>query len=264
MATPTAPHAAVTALSGIELGEADSAGCSHMLGSVRQLRGWLDAVEAKITSRMNELHDTAGGAPAADLHSRCGGVSAAEGKRKERRSKTIEQAPSFGEALADGAIGAEHVDALANATTKLDDETTAQLLDLEDVLLADAAAMSPEKFGRSCRDRIRRIERDQGLERNRRQRRDTFLSRKTNMATGMIEGRFALHPELANQVFNAIDAQVAANIAAGEQSGAPEFVNRSFDRNRLAAEALGQLVTGGHQQIRPLEADITLVIDADT
>jgi len=264
MFTPVAPHNALAALSGIDTAGADSAGCAHMLASARQLRGWLDAVEAQVTSRVTELHDTAGGAPAADLHTRCGGVSSAEGKRKERRSKTIETAPSFGEALAEGTIGAEHVDALANATGRLDNDTTSQLFDDEAELLADAASMSPEKFGRSCRDRIRRLERDQGLERNRRQRNDTFLSRKTNMATGMIEGRYAFHPELANQVFGALDHQVAANIAAGEARRDPEFVERRYDRNRLAAEALGQLVSGGHHQQRPLEADITLIIDSDT
>ena len=84
------------------------------------------------------------------------------------------------------------------------------------------------------------------------------------MATGMIEGRYAFHPELANQVFGAVDSQVAASIAAGEQSGDPMFVERRYDRNRLAAEALGQLVAGGHQQQRPLEADITLIVDAGT
>ncbi len=264
MFTATAPHSALAALSGVELAGADSAACTQMLTSARQMRGWLDSVEAQVTSRVTELHDTAGGAPAADLHSRCGGVSAAEGKRKERRSKTIEQAPSFGEALGDGTIGAEHVDALSNATTRLDDDTTKKLLNLEDQLLADAAAMSPEKFGRACRDRIRHLERDQGIERNQHQRNDTYLSRKTNMATGMIEGRYALHPELANQIFGAIDSQVAATIAAGERSGDPMFVERRYDRNRLAAEALGQLVAGGHQQQRPLEADITLIVDDQT
>ena len=62
--------------------------------------------------------------------------------------------------MGDGTIGAEHVDALSNATTRLDDDTTEKLLDLEDELLADAAAMSPEKFERACRGRIRRLERD--------------------------------------------------------------------------------------------------------
>jgi hypothetical protein len=262
MISSAAPANALAALSGVELADANSRACTQMLTSVRQLRGWLDAVEAQITSRVTELHDTSGGAPAADLHTRCGGVSSAEGRRKVRRSKTIEHAPSFGEALGDGMIGAEHVDALSNATTKLDKETTEKLLETEDELLADAAAMTPEKFGRSCRDRIRRLERDKGIERN--QRNDTYLSRKTNMATGMIEGRYAFHPELANQVFGAIDQQVAANITAGEALRDPGFVERSYNRNRLAAEALGQLVAGGHQQQRPVEADITLIVDANT
>lgn len=256
----------ITAIEAIDtdVTAADSARCADLLRDVRLARGWLDAAEARITSRMTVLHDSAGAAPAADLHTRCGGVSAAEGKRKERRSKTLDEAPAFGNALADGAIGAEHVDALANATSRLDDDIRASLLDETTDLLGAATTMSPERFGRHIRDRARNLERDNGIERNTRQRRETFLSRKLNGATGMIEGRFAFHPELANQVFNAVDKQVAAMIAEGEHHGDPAFVNRTIDRNRVAAEALGQLVAGGHQTIRPLEADITAIIDART
>ncbi len=256
--------AALEALDGADLTAADSVVCADLLGHARRVRGWVDSVEAQVTSRMRELHAKAGAAPAADLHTRCGGVSSAEGKRKERRSETIDEAPSFGHALATGSIGAEHVDALASATARLDDDTKAALLDLEDDLLSDAASMSPERFGRSCRDLARMLERDQGIERNRRQRRETFLSRKLNMANGMVEGRFAFHPELANHIFGGVDQHVAAMIKQGEGRGDAEFANRSFDRNRLAAEALGELVTGGHQQHRPLEADITLIVDART
>lgn len=107
-----------------------------------------------------------------------------EGKRKERRSKTLDDAPAFGDALADGAIGAEHVDALADATSKLDDDVKASLLDEAPDLLGAATTMSLERFGRHLRDRARRLERDNGIERNARQRRETFLSRKLNGATG--------------------------------------------------------------------------------
>ncbi|MDW3216553.1 MAG: HNH endonuclease [Ilumatobacteraceae bacterium] len=254
---------AIEAIDG-DVTAADSARCADLLRDVRLTRGWLDAAEARITSRMTVLHDAAGGAPAADVHTRCGGVSAAEGKRKERRSKTLDEAPAFGDALADGAIGAEHVDALANATARLDDEVKASLLDEAPDLLGAATTMSPERFGRHIRDRARNLERDNGLARNVRQRRDTYLSRKLNAATGMIEGRFALHPELADQVFGAVDRQVAAMIAEGEHRRDPAFVNRTVNRNQLAAEELGQLVAGGHQAIRPAEADITVIIDAAT
>lgn len=255
---------ALAALDDADVASSDSAGCTDLLASIRKVRGWVDAIESRVTSRMRELHDTAGAAPAADLHTRCGGVSSAEGKRKERRSEAIDQAPSFGDALASGAIGAEHVDALANATAKLDDDVRTALFGLERELLDDATRMTPERFGRACRDRARRLERDQGVERNRRQRRETFLSRKLNLATGMVEGRFAFHPQLAEQVFGAVDREVAALIAEGERAGDPELVGRTVDRNRLAAEALGRLVSSGHDRVRPNVADVTYLVDHRT
>ena len=93
------------------------------------------------------------------------------------------------------------------ATTRLDDETTEKLLDLEDELLEDAASMSPEKFWRACRDRIHRLERDKGIERNQRQRNDTYLSRKHNVATGMIEELRHVIPEL-NAVYEDLTADL--------------------------------------------------------
>ncbi len=255
---------AVEAFGRVDLATADEATCHELLAHSERGRGFFDAGDAQVLSRLAELHDTAGGAPPSDAATKCGAVSAAEGKRRERRSKTIEHAPSFGDALASGAIGAEHVDALANATAKLDDAVKDAVFDHSDDLLADATRMTPEQFGRSVRDLARLLEHDHGLERNRQQRRDTFLSRRLNPASGMIEGRFALHPELGNQIFSAIDNEVSALIAAGERRGDPDFVERRFDRNRLAAEALGNLVAGGHQAVRPVEAEIIVITDART
>lgn len=125
---------------------------------------------------MPELHDTEGFLPAADRPANGGGVSSAEGKRKERRSETIDAAPSFGAALADGQIGAGHVDALADASAKLDAEVRERLFGYEEELLTEAASMSPEPFGRSVRERAR-----------------------------------------ANQIFGAVDHEVAAMVAEGER-----------------------------------------------
>lgn len=260
----TAPLDTLAGLTGVDVDAADSEACARLLGDAKRLRGWIDSFEARVSTRMRELHRSQGAPPVADEHTRCGGVSSSEGKRKQRRSETIEDAPSFGDALGRGEIGAEHVDALANAMGKLDDDLKDQLLGHADDLLDDAKRLPPEKFGRSCRDLIRRLERDHGIERNHRQRHDTFLSRKLNVATGMTEGRFALHPELANQIFGAVDKEVAAMVNVGERVGDPDVADRNVDRNRLAAEALGRLVAGGHQQRRPLEADITLIVDHRT
>ncbi len=255
---------AVERVAAIDAATADSATCAAVLADLKRSRGWIDAVEARFTSRMRHLYDTAGAAPAAAEHSRHSGVSAAEGRRKDRRSKAIEDAPSFGDALANGTIGAEHCDALANATAKLDDTLKSELLAGEADLLDHATGMTPEQFARHCSDRIRRLERDHGIERNRQQRSNTYLRRKRNMATGMTDGWFSFHPELANQIFRAIDAEVDAMIAAGIARGEAEFLTRTYDRDRLAAEALGRLLAGGHQAVRPLQADIAVLCDHET
>ena len=258
------PGAELAAVFAVDVSTADPAACAAVLGATKRLRGWIDVVEANVTRRMIQLHAEEGAAPAADQHTKCGGVSAAEGKRKERRSKTLDEAPSFEEALGSGEIGAEHVDALANATAKLDDDVRAELFDREDDLLDDARRLSPEEFGRSVRDLSRAIERDNGIERSKRQRKETFLSRKTNTATGLVEGRFAFHPELASKVFGPVDRHVGTLIAEGVQSGDPECVDRSVDRNRLAAEALGDLVAAGNEHLHPGSGDVTLIADART
>jgi Domain of unknown function (DUF222) len=161
------PGAALARLQAAAIDDADSEVCDELLLHVRRVRGWVDAVEARITSRVRELHAIGdGAAAAADLHTKCGGVSSAEGKRKERRSETLDEAPSFGDALAAGTIGAEHVDALANATAKLDDDVKAAVFDHEGDLLADAARLSPEQFAKTCRDLARLLADDHGISRN--------------------------------------------------------------------------------------------------
>ena len=256
--------ALVEGLDVADVGAADSAVCADLLRQAKRVRGWLDLFEARVTSRMTELYEQRSGPPAAAEHGRHAGVSAAEGLRREKRSKAIEDAPSFGDALASGSIGAEHVDALANAVASTTGDVQAEFLAEHDRLAATAAALTPEQFARHCRDRVRRLERAHGIERNRQQRRETFLSWKKNVATGMLDGRFSLHPELANQLTRALDREIAAMIAEGETARDPEFVDRSFSRGRVAAEALGRLIAGGHQAIRPLEADITLICDHET
>ena len=258
------PAAELAAVFAVDVASADPASCASVLGATRRLRGWIDRVEAGVTRRMIELHEREGAAPAADVHTQTGGVSSAEGKRKERRSKTLDDAPSFEDALGAGEIGAEHVDALANATAKLDDDVKAQLFDREDDLLDDAKRLSPEEFGRSVRDLTRAIERDNGIERSKRQRKETFLSRRTNTATGLIEGRFAFHPELASKVFGPVDRHVSTLIADGAAAGDPACVDRSVDRNRLAAEALGELVAAGNQELHPGRGDVTVICDERT
>lgn len=105
---------AVAALDGSQAAEA--------LGRVKAVRGFLDSYEAKLTSHIKQLHTKGESAPAADLHTRNGGVSSKEAQQKERRAEALEQTPSLADKLANGEVTAGHADAIAdpppNSTTK--------------------------------------------------------------------------------------------------------------------------------------------------
>ncbi len=255
MAIIVDPAAAVRAALPADVALLDGAQAAEAFGQIKAVRGFIDSYEARLTAHVQHLNAAGQSAPAADLHTRNGGVSANEARQKERRAEALGHAPSLADKLADGAVTAGHADALANATTRVDDEILAEFFEHEAALATDAARMTPEEFGRNCRDMIRHLERDAGVERAERQRRETRLTKKVDRE-GMYVLNARLHPELGHAVFNAIDAETAALVKAGG--------DRSVDRSQVSAEALGNLVTGGHQAQRPAEAEIRLHVDERT
>lgn len=249
------PAEALSALLPADVTALDAPAAATALSTVKSVRGYLDAYEARVTSRLQSLHAEGESAPAADLHTRNGGISSKEAKAKERRAEALDQAPSLADKLAEGEVTAAHADALANASCRLDDDTRRALYDRESDLAADAARMSPDEFAKNLRDLVHHIERDQGIERDRRQRNQTRLT-KTVDREGMYVVNARLHPELGHAVFNMLDAETTKLVKAGG--------DRSVDRAAVAAEALGNLVTGGHQAVRPHEAEIRIHIDSTT
>lgn len=249
------PADALTAALPADVGALDGAQAAEALGRVRAVRGFLDSYEAKVTSHIGRLHSQGESAPAADLHARNGGVSSKEARQKERRAEALDDAPSLADKPATGDVTAGHADVVADVTCRLDDETRERFFDHEGDIADDAARMSPEDFRRTCHELIAQIERDQGIERDRRRRKETKLSKRVDR-DGMYVLNARHHPELGTAVFNAVDAETAKLIKAGS--------DRSVDRQHVAAEALGNLVTGGHQASRPREAEIRLHVDAGT
>lgn len=253
MSSRPTPAQALDALLPADVGLLDTAGAAAALSTVKSVRGFLDAYEARVTSHIRTLHAEGESAPASDLHTRNGGISSKEAKTKERRAEALEQAPSLADKLASGDVTSAHADALANATCRLDDDTRRDLFDHETDLAADATRMTPDEFGKSVRDLIRQLERDQGIERDRQQRNETRLT-KTIDREGMYTINARMHPELGHAVFNMLDAETAKLVKAGG--------DRSVDRASVAAEALGNLVTGGHQAVRSHEAELRVHVDA--
>lgn len=257
MARNVDPQAALAVLVACDPAIVDTDHALAHLGRVRDVRGWLDAFEARLTNRIDELH-TAGAvsAPVEDLHSRCQGVSPREGKRRKRRAEAVKDAPAFGEALASGEIAAEHTDALANATFTLDADTKTKLLEGEARLVEFATHSTPEQFGRHCRNEIDRIRRDLGVERARRQRERMCLTKKIDPVTQMYVIHAELDADTGTKVFKALDTEIATLV---KQAG-----DRTTDRGRVGAEALANLVSGGHQAKHPAIAEVSLLVDHHT
>ncbi|HWL44970.1 MAG TPA: DUF222 domain-containing protein [Ilumatobacter sp.] len=258
-----APAALLEALGSVDLSGADAVMCNRLLTQVKQVQGWVDAFRAQVTSRLDALATTGESFGSESSNSRCSGMSGREAGKQKERAKALDQADGFGDALATGEVTAEHVDKLAGVASSLSDEVKASLFERSDELLEHAKSNDPGRFGRHARDLARTLERDAGIARDRQQRRDTYLSWKV-AADGMYDLHARLHPELGARVVNALTLEVAAAVARGEASGDPDFVNRTVNRNRLMAEALGDLLAGGHQAIRPVEADLSVHVDAHT
>lgn len=140
---------------------------------LKRARGFIDRLEADITSRVDSLHAAGRSAPVADVLSRSQGVSSKEAQRRERRAKALDEAPAFGEALGSGTVSAEHADVLATVTTKLGDDVRSEFFSRQDALVERAATQSPEQFAKHCRSVLDRIAADGGVSRNERQRNDT-------------------------------------------------------------------------------------------
>src|SRR5690606_17653170 len=242
---------------------ADAIACQGWLGDVRRVRGFLDSVEAQVLRRVDELATAGESHGAADTSVRCSGTSSRDAAKLTERAKTLEEADGFDEALAAGAVTGAHVDQLAAVAGTATDQVRESLFDRSEEVLEHAAAHDPARFGRHVRDLARNLSEQAGISRDRQQRANTRLSWKV-AADGMYDIHARLHPALGGRLVKALDAAVAAKVAAGEAAGDAEFVDRTVNRNRLAAEALVDMVTAQQHIERPLVADISVLVDEHT
>jgi hypothetical protein len=248
------PHADLALIVACDVATLGTAQAISVLHALRRLNGRLHSFEASVNNRLSELHQQGSSAPASDVLARNAHLSAKEAAGRERRAKALANTTAFGDALARGDVAAEHADVLADLTAKVSDEVKASFFDRDQDLVAKATSSSPEQFARHCRNVIGRLERDQGLQRNQQQRRDTYLSISVQR-DGMHRVNGLVHPELGAQIITALDRHVAT-LAADNPDG--------LDRGQLTAQALGDLVSGGHQAARPVEAEILVVCDHTT
>jgi Domain of unknown function (DUF222) len=243
-----------------ELAAADPKGCDRdqLAGLVersQQVRGWLDALEARIALRAGQLAEHGESEPATTLLAGIGRRSVRDAEAAAQRAQVCAAMPAFHDALAAGAVSAGHVDAVARAVNQLDDAGRSELTTLTEALVASASSQSVEVFERECRDLARILSRDDGvgwLERLKQQRR---VRRWVDRQTGMCKTLVELDPENDAKISAALDAALA-----GERAK-PQDIDVNWDH--LAADVLVGLITGA-RSLGTRVAEISVLIDLDT
>jgi hypothetical protein len=245
-----------------DVSSCDAAGLAVVSGHIRRVQGFLDASTAAVAQRAAALHAEGRSARPSEVLARSGRMSTRDAKKVERRAAALSKTPGLSGALASGDITGSHADAVANATSGMNDEARDLFFGMDRQLTARAVTSSPERFADYCKVLARRLTEDDGLSQFEQQRRETRLRKYLNPITGMyvINGQF--DPELGAKIFAAIDAEVEALWRAKHPEQAAGIVpTLGDDIEHLAAHAVGNLVAGGHATKHPREAEITVLID---
>ena len=126
-----------------EPNEKDRDGLDGLVRRSLRLRGWLDAIDARIAVRAARLAEQGGSADAATVLAGGGRRARRDAEAAAQRGAVCASMPRVGEALAEGTVTAGHVDALARAVRHLDDDGKQRLVGHEDALISAAASMTP-------------------------------------------------------------------------------------------------------------------------
>ncbi len=165
--------------------EKDRDGIDGLVRRSLRLRGWLDAVDARIAGRAARLAAEGNGEAPTTVLTGGGRRAKRDAEAAAARGTVCARMPSVADALADGTIGAGHVDAIVNATRHLDDDATTELVEHSAELVDAAATMTPEAFDREVGDLARSLSGDGGLSHHERLRRQRNVRRWVDRHSGM-------------------------------------------------------------------------------
>jgi hypothetical protein len=184
------------------------------------------------------------------------------------RSVTLEATPKLADALDDGAITAEHLDAVTRASKRLDGAQRNELIRRADALADVAKAATVDQFTRRLDLERKKLEETDGLDRLARQRRNARARSWVDLE-GMWNLSVKLDPLTGVSVAARIDTTVQtlfANVVPDECPSDP-IENQQY----LAAQAVTQLLLDNALgnpdaralQQRPTKPEFIAVIDAD-
>ncbi len=245
--------AAHSALCALETSSLDASTLREMTVEARGAERLLASVVVEITKHTDELASNGRAASACEALLGEGEVSASQARIEAERARTARSLPALGEALANGSVGAEHLDAVTRVARGLSESERSALLERESEVVAAAARMPVDTFDRHMRRQVDRIRDDHGLDRAERQRASSEFRSWTDR-DGMGRFRGQLDPERFAVLVGAIERHVTSLAATS-----PDPMTRDA---HLAAMALVDLISHGNgRHGRP---HISVVVDAHT
>jgi hypothetical protein len=246
------------------------------LVAIREVQAWCDAQHAGLVARLRDVD-----AFPEQRIAKASKKSLGHAAKSTERSTTLEKTPHLADALDDGAITADHVDAVTRASKQLDGAKHAELIARADALADVARAGTVDQFARRLDVERTRLQDDDGMDRLARQRRNV-RARSWVDAEGMWNLSAKFDPVTGVRVAARIDAMVQAMFA---ETVPDECPSDPIEKQRyLAAHAVARLLLDealddGHTaddscqhriirpdptaRPRPAKPEFVAVIDAD-
>jgi hypothetical protein len=246
--------AAFAELSECDPFQQDRVGLRGLVQRSLRLRGWLDAIDARIAARAAQLAAVGSSEDASTVLAGGGRRGRRDAEAAADRGTVCERLPLVATALANGTVTAGHVDAIANASRQLDDDGKERLADHEQSLVEAAASSTPEQFERECQDLARNLSGDDGLSRQERMRRERNVRRWVDKHTGMCKTLLSLNPLADATVWTAINAAVAAARSTNQRDD-----DRTWDQ--LQADVVVDLLTGARSSGEERVPEVSVLID---
>jgi len=204
------------------------------LVAVREVQAWCDSQHAGLVAQLRGIDSFPEQAVA-----KASKKSLGQAAKATERSKTLDKTPNLAGALDDGAITADHVDAVTRASKKLDGAKRDELMKRADKLADVAKAGTVDQFARRLDLEAKNLQEGDGMDRLERQRRNA-RARSWVAAEGMWNLSVKLDPLTGVRVAARIDAMVQALFGSVVPDECPD--DPIEKQHYLAAQAVAQLL----------------------
>jgi len=204
------------------------------LVAIREVQAWCDSQHAGLIAQLRGIDSFPEQAVA-----KASKTSLGQAAKATERSKTLEATPNLADALEDGAITADHVDAVTRASKKLDGAKRAELIERADKLADVARAGTVDEFARRLDLETKNLQEGDGIDRLERQRRNARAKSWVD-AEGMWNLSVKFDPLTGVKIASRIDAMVQALFGDKVPDGCP---TDPLEKQRyLAAQAVTRLM----------------------